>query len=261
MLKHLQAIMNIQYEQRAKGLIALIELQGLGTSNSLNKPIIIELYNALLEASQNCDGMIVYSQNPKFFCNGMDGQALLEQDEKTRVDWISTITSIYPKLIAIPKPWVSELNGYAMAGGAAIATASDFRIMINKGRIGFSEVLSGLALPLSYIVYLEQLCTPSSIRFLMQGKAYKPQEALDIGLIDQIVENDSPAENLRKASFKYFHSLFNLPKEALLSTRNSYKAKIVASMQDTLKQDLVFIQKFVTSPGFSKSIENIIQRN
>ena len=257
--------MHIEYKNVSKGTIAFIELIGIEPNNTLTGEIILDFYDTLQEACKHADGIIVHSTNEKFFCNGMDGLLLSKQSQETQLQWISTMTSIYPKLIQIPKPWMVELAGHTMAGGAVLASAADYRIMLNKGgRIGFSEILIGIPLPMSYIIHLENICVPSSIRTIIYGKAYKPLEAQEIGLIDEVVlqeDTQSQKTRLRAASLKYMNGLLRLPQESLLSMRAKYKAKIVHSMQEALKKDLDYLEIFIKSSQFKESVKNIIKKN
>jgi enoyl-CoA hydratase/carnithine racemase len=85
-----------------------------------------------------------------------------------------------------------------------------------SGRIGFSELAVGLPLPLNYIHGIHRIVQPSAVRLLIEGAAYKPEEALSIGLIDGVAED---AEKLRALVLKRFDAILRMEKEAFLPTR------------------------------------------
>lgn len=93
------------------------------------------------------------------------------------------------------KPFVAAINGYALGGGFELCLACHHRVLVDDARaqVGLPEVNVGL-LPgsggtqrLVRLVGVEQ-----ALPLLLEGKSLRPAQALEVGLVDQIV----PAEQL-----------------------------------------------------------------
>ncbi len=250
---------HVQFEQRKFGSIGVITIQGIEPNNTLNKESLEQFFITLQQTSEQADAMIVCSANEKFFSNGLDGAFLLEASKEMRRATVEEMIRMYGKLFSIKKPWVAEIAGHAMAGGAVISTAADNRFMLqNCGRIGFSEMLVGMPLPAAYVMGFRQLVQPKYIRDIMYGAAYKPEEALEIGLIDGIALDK---ESLRKMSLKKLDSLLRLNRPAFLMTRNLYRASIVSDIHKVEPDDLDQGGAAAVSDEFGSVLENIAKRN
>lgn len=249
----------IEYQERKNGKLAIIFIRGLEPNNTLTEKMLQELLQTMYAQEGKADILLISSKHPKFFSNGLDGSFLLQANEEIRGQTIAEMIRVYPKLIGFPLPWVAEITGYAMAGGAVIATAADYRYMIGKGaRIGFSELLMGLPLPVTYLHNIKHLVAPKYIRPIMEGTAYKPNEAEQVGLIDGVAQD---LKTLRAISLKRVDALLRLERLAFLSTRNNYRQSIVAEMNENLEKDVGLAMEFIRLPAFEKVLQNIAQRN
>ncbi|MBL8020790.1 MAG: enoyl-CoA hydratase/isomerase family protein [Leptospirales bacterium] len=245
--------------QRKNGLIAVLTIDALSPNNTLNKDLLTQFIDKLYELGKSADGVLVNSANPKFFSNGLDGKFLLESDEKTRIETITEMIRAYGKLIAFGKPWIVEIAGHAMAGGAVISSCADYRYMqANSGRIGFSELAVGLPLPLCYIHGIHRIVVPVAVRSVIEGTAYKPEEALEIGLIDGVLED---AEKLRSTVLKRFDGIFRMEQDAFLPTRALYRKDLLNSVQRDEAEDIRLAAQLVKQPVFERAMRNIAGRN
>ena len=95
-------------------------------------------------------------------------------------------------LYASKKPVVCALNGHAVAGGCILALTADYRIAKPKAQIGLNEVKLGVPLPWSVAKLLEASVGPGSLaRVALLGRNFAGDEALSIGLVDELAEDDS----------------------------------------------------------------------
>jgi 3-hydroxyacyl-CoA dehydrogenase / enoyl-CoA hydratase / 3-hydroxybutyryl-CoA epimerase len=93
-------------------------------------------------------------------------------------------------------PVVAALNGSAVGGGLEIALACHRRIAVNDpaARFGLPEVTLGLMSAAGGVVRAVRMfgVVQAGTALLLQGQTYRPQEALELGIIDELV--DSHAE-------------------------------------------------------------------
>ncbi|MCB1191846.1 MAG: enoyl-CoA hydratase/isomerase family protein [Leptospiraceae bacterium] len=250
---------SLEYENRKNGKVAIITIDCIKPNNTLDRQLLLEFTKTLQTASQEADAMLVTSANDKFFSNGLDGATLLKVDKEERVETIREMIQVFGKLIQIQKPWVVEIAGHAMAGGAVISAAADNRFMIKTGaRIGFSEMLVGMVLPTNYIMGFQRFVHPRVVREMMYGAAYKAEEALEIGLVDGVAEDK---EILRKMCMKQIDGFFRFHKSSFLLTRNLYREEILRDIFRVLPNDFERCLPQAATDDFVKALENIAKRN
>lgn len=249
----------VHVEERKNGNLAILSIRGLAPNNTLTKDMLLEFTEVFFSLEKEVNAVLVTSSHEKFFSNGLDGKALLEQDNKGRLETVTEMIRLFGNLIRFPKPWLAELTGYTMAGGAVIASAADYRYMLSSGgRIGFSELQVGLPLPLSYILGIHRIVEPKTVRSVIEGIAFKPLEALEIGLIDGIAED---RDKLRNMCLKRIDSILKLEQASYLGTRNLYRQSLLAEIEKAEPQDIAAASDMIDLPAFERAIQRITQKN
>lgn len=246
-------------EERKRGKVAILTINALPPNNTLSGAMLPELIESMKAAGAVADGIVVVSGHGKFFSNGLDGKLLLESSAEDRLRTIQGMTRLMAELLRLEKPWIAEIAGHAMAGGAVISICADYRYMLkDSGRIGFSEMAVGLPLPGVYTHLMHKVVHPRAVREMVEGTAYKPEEALEIGLIDGV---ESSPEALRNAVMKRMDSILRLDQEAWILTRKSYRQTLLHDIERDEAKDLDYIKWLVTQPVFERALNNIAGRN
>jgi 3-hydroxyacyl-CoA dehydrogenase len=92
---------------------------------------------------------------------------------------------------AMPKPVVAALHGTALGGGFELALACHFRVAVPGARVGLPEVKLGLLPGAGGTQRLPRLIGPEkALKMIVTGDPIEAREALDDGVIDNIVEGD-----------------------------------------------------------------------
>ncbi len=93
------------------------------------------------------------------------------------------------------KPVVAAVNGYCIGGGLEMASASDIRIAAPSATFGAGEIRWGWHGGSGQTQFLTRLVGAGhASRILMTGERIDAQEALRIGLVQEIVERDQLLE-------------------------------------------------------------------
>jgi len=241
--------------ERKNGSIGVLTMDALPPNNTLSRDLLREFIAKLFEMGKTYDGVLVNSSNPKFFSNGLDGRFLMDSDQKTRMETVAEMIRAYGKLVSFDKPWIVEIAGHAMAGGAVFSLAADYRFMLaGSGRIGFSELGVGLPLPLCYIHGIHKIVLPQVVRLMIEGAAYKPEEALAIGFLDGVAAD---SEKLRALCLKRFDAIFRLEKDAYLPTLMLYRRDLLRLVERDEAEDVRMASELVRLPVFERAIANI----
>ncbi|MCB1158210.1 MAG: enoyl-CoA hydratase/isomerase family protein [Leptospiraceae bacterium] len=249
----------VKSETRKNREVAIVTMDLLPPNNTLNLDMMLEFTKIMEDLGKTADAIIVESKNSKFFSNGLDGSFLLSCNLEQRKETILEMTKFYGKLWMIPKPWMVKIEGFAMAGGAVISGAADYRFMLEGGgRIGFSEPLVGLLIPRAYLAGIESFVQPASVRPIMEGRAYKAKEALEIQLVDEVAPD---SESLQKAIYRKIDTIFRLPGNTFLTTRMGYREHIYKKIEAGMKEDLEIIPGLIESPDFEVALNMIAGKN
>jgi len=137
--------------------------------------------------------LILESATPGIFCAGADIGELLDEsgDPEWRADNQAAIHRAQFELTRAPKPTLAFIDGDCVGGGCGLALACDLRVATARARFGITPAKLGLVYPLHDTKLLVDLVGPSQAkRMLFTGGLLPAEEALRIGLIDQIA--DSP---------------------------------------------------------------------
>ncbi|WP_425155175.1 enoyl-CoA hydratase/isomerase family protein [Candidatus Palauibacter sp.] len=113
---------------------------------------------------------------------------------------LASLGVLFSKLRAFPKPVVAAVNGHAIAGGAVIACACDYRVMSRgNGRIGLPELRVGVPFP-SVALDILRGAVPRRYQreVLLLGRSYDPEVAAERGFVDEIVPPEQLIERARE---------------------------------------------------------------
>ena len=100
--------------------------------------------------------------------------------------------SVYLALEQMGKPVVASINGYALGAGCELAMACTLRIASENAYIGLPEITLGV---LPGYGGTQRLCRlvgrGRALEMMLTGRAIAAEEALRIGLVNQVVSEDA----------------------------------------------------------------------
>jgi len=110
-------------------------------------------------------------------------------DEAGRFD--SAEHRAWRAIAAMPMPVIASIHGACIGGGLAIALHTDLRIASDDAVFAAPPARLGLAYPPPAVKRLVQLIGPSTAKLLLfSARSVTAEEALRIGLVDEIVDKD-----------------------------------------------------------------------
>jgi len=90
-----------------------------------------------------------------------------------------------------PKPFVAAIHGYALGGGLENALGCHYRIAKRSAKVGLPEVLIGILPGGGGTQRLPRLIGPkAALEMIVTGRHVPAPEAKELGIIDEIVEDD-----------------------------------------------------------------------
>ncbi|NWU97401.1 ECHP enzyme, partial [Upupa epops] len=98
------------------------------------------------------------------------------------------------------KPVVAAIEGIALGGGLEVALGCHYRIAHVKARLGLPEVTIGLLPAAEGTQRLPRLIgVPAALDLITTGRHVSAREALALGLVDEVVEENTVEAAIRLA--------------------------------------------------------------
>jgi enoyl-CoA hydratase/carnithine racemase len=160
--------------------------------NALNFEIQDGLHAAATELTGRRDvsAIIVYG-GEKVFAAGADVKEMQTMSYTDMVDRSAALQAAFTAIARIPKPTVAAITGYALGAGCELALACDFRVAADDARLGQPEVLLGVLPGAGGTQRLSRLIGAARAKdMIFSGRFVSAQEALTIGLVDEVVAPD-----------------------------------------------------------------------
>ncbi len=102
-----------------------------------------------------------------------------------------TLPDVIDKIEGLSKPVVAALNGAALGGGLEVALACHYRIASPAAQVGLPEVKLGIVPGAGGTQRLPRLIgIPAALDLITSGRSVKAEEALKLGIIDEVAAGD-----------------------------------------------------------------------
>jgi 3-hydroxyacyl-CoA dehydrogenase/enoyl-CoA hydratase/3-hydroxybutyryl-CoA epimerase len=201
----------VRYDKDAEGIVTLTLDDPDARANTMNSRFAADLATTVdrLErdiAAGGVAGVVVASAKSTFFA-GADLKELIaigpDQAEQA-FETSMGIKRLLRRLETCGVPVVAAVNGAALGGGLEICLACHHRIAVDAShvQIGFPEVTLGLLPGAGGVVRTVRMMgiLPALLDVLVNGNRYRPAQALEKGLVDELV---STADDLVPAARRW----------------------------------------------------------
>src|ERR1700678_3543751 len=186
----------IQWDKDGDGIVTLTLDDPTGSANVMNEHYAESMHKAvekLVAEKDSITGVVIASAKKTFFAGG-DLKGMIKLGPENAGEAFDTVESVKAQLRALEtlgKPVLAAINGAALGGGLEIALAWHHRIIVDdpKAKLGFPEVKLGLLPGAGGVTRSVRMfgIAAALVPLLLQGKEYRPAEALQFGLVDEVV--------------------------------------------------------------------------
>jgi enoyl-CoA hydratase/carnithine racemase len=181
-----------------------------------------------VEHYQGETALMITCEHEKTFCTGINLGWLETQNEQEKQEFLHLFETVLCRLALLNAPTVACINGNAYAGGAIMASATDFRLMrADRGRFCFPEV--NIRIPFTTVsnAIAHLLPNKQALRTMMlTGAAYTGTECFDNGIVDGLYDVDL----LQTASFEMAQKLALKDRVTYASIRNLMRSDIATHL-------------------------------
>jgi 3-hydroxyacyl-CoA dehydrogenase / enoyl-CoA hydratase / 3-hydroxybutyryl-CoA epimerase len=186
----------IQWDKDADGIVTLTLDDPTGSANVMNEHYKESMHKAverLVAEKDSITGVVIASGKKTFFAGG-DLKGMITLGPENAGEAFSMVEDVKRDLRTLEtfgKPVVAAINGAALGGGLEIALACHHRIAADvKGLVvGFPEVTLGLLPGGGGVTRTVRMLGIQNafMSVLSQGNRFKPAQAKELGLVDEIV--------------------------------------------------------------------------
>lgn len=170
-----------------RGRVGLITLNRPKALNAINRQLTGELLDALDAFDRNADvGCIVITGSEKAFAAGADIKEMQSASyiEMYSNDWFSA----WDRMIAVRKPIIAAVSGYALGGGCELAMMCDFILASDTAKFGQPEIKLGVMPGMGGSQRLTRLIGRSkAMEMCLTGRMMDADEAERAGLVSRIL--------------------------------------------------------------------------
>ncbi|WP_277454836.1 enoyl-CoA hydratase-related protein [Janibacter sp. DB-40] len=246
-------------------IVRLEVADGIGTivldrpkMNALDAAMQRRLVEVAEEAAERSDvSAVIVWGGEKVFAAGADVKEMAEMSYTDMSVHVRLLQKFSRALAAIPKPTVAAITGFALGGGLEVALCCDFRVVGSNAKLGLPEISLGIIPGAGGTQRLPRLVGPARAKqMIFTGRHVGAEEALAIGLADQVVE---PGEVLAAAQ-AMVAPFVGGPAQALKAAKESVDRGLEVDLQSGLDiEALQFTGLFATQDqktGMRSFVEN-----
>ncbi|MFL5901438.1 MAG: 3-hydroxyacyl-CoA dehydrogenase NAD-binding domain-containing protein [Solirubrobacterales bacterium] len=186
----------IRYERGDDGIVVLTLDDPNQSANTMNAAYVASMGATVerLEAEkEEIKGVVLTSAKKTFFAGGdlNDLKEVRPEHAAELAEGLRVVKGQLRRLETLGVPVVAAINGAALGGGLEIALATHHRIAVDdsKVKLGFPEVKLGLLPGGGGVVRSVRMfgIADALMKLLLQGKELRPDKALEMGLVGEVV--------------------------------------------------------------------------
>lgn len=220
------------------GLFTINRPQHLNALNiDVLQSILLKLDEIRKKSELRC--LAITGSGEKAFVAGADIATMSQLGPRAIADYIELGQRVMRELELLPLPVIAGVNGFALGGGLELALACDFIVAADTAKVGQPEVNLGIIPGFGGTQRLLLRCGVGNARKLVYtGDIVTAQEALAMGVIDEIV----PGATLRETLIKYSEKIAQKAPKAVAGAKEVMRQAIEGALLPGLRFE---VEKFL----------------
>lgn len=184
---------SVSYQKDQDNIVHLILDKPNSGANLMDAQFTQDFATAVQRLQQDDWAGVIFRSNKSTFFAGANLDDLFtttQAQAQGLTQMIDALKASMRYLETSGKPVVACINGAALGGGFELALSCHYRIALNKGVVlGLPEVTLGLLPGGGGCIRMTRLLgLQAALPYLTEGKQFKPEQGLKLGLINEVVE-------------------------------------------------------------------------
>jgi len=217
------------------GRVATVTINRPDKLNALNRQVREDFVTELakLNANPEVRVIVVTGAGDKAFVAGADIKEFAGRSGYDQFN-VTKGFGIFEAPEKSPKPVIAAVNGFALGGGCELAMACDIRIASDKAKLGQPEINLGILPGGGGTQRLPRLVgLGTAYKLLYTGAVIGAEEALRIGLVDEVVPHDELATRVRELAGQ----IAEKSPAALQFIKDAVKASVRTSLDEGIRHE------------------------
>ena len=256
---------------QAKGLLFDVGDDGVGVITlsrpERKNPLTFDIYRELtqlfaeLESDDRVRAVVLRGEGGAF-CSGGDVHEIIgplfERDHRGLWEFTRMTCDLIENMRSLSKPIIACIDGIAAGAGSVMALASDIRIAGEKGKFAFLFVKVGLCGADMGAAYLlpRVIGLGRATELLMTGDVVRAPEALQMGLVNRIV----PQESVQEEAHAFAARLAAGPSFALAMTKRSLNEELGMDFRAALEAEARTQAMCMETTDFREAYEAFVEK-
>ncbi|XP_017366502.1 enoyl-CoA delta isomerase 1, mitochondrial [Cebus imitator] len=229
--------------------------------NRLSLEFLTELVISLekLENDKSFRGVIMTSDCPGVFSAGLDLKEMCGRSPAHYAEYWKAVQELWLRFYQSSLVLVTAINGACPAGGCLIALTSDHRVLADnpKYSIGLNETLLGIVAPFWFKdTLVNTIGHRAAERALQLGLLFPPAQALQVGIVDQVV----PEEQVQSVALSAIAQWMAIPEHARQLTKAMMRKATASRLITHRDEDVQNFVSFISRDSIQKSLQLYLER-
>ncbi len=210
--------------------IAGLTLNRPDAFNALSKELLTALQTELDAIRNDPDIRVVaITGKGRAFCAGHDLKEMAgERNRDALLGLFGQCSKMMLTLTELPQPVIALVDGIATAAGCQLVAACDLALASADSRFATSGVKYGLFCSTPMVSLSRNLSRKASMEMLLTGDFIEAEEALRLGLVNQVVRSDE----LEEAFEAMIERLLDKPRDVLALGKRAFYQQLEMGLAD-----------------------------
>ncbi len=179
------------------GRVALLTLNNPDKRNAMTYAMVEALTAALQEvdADQEVRAVIIAGAGESFSAGGDLKEFASELEMQAYQHWQAADPwiALFRLVRTMRVPVIAAVHGYALAGGCGLVALCDMALAADDAKLGTTEIRIGLFPMIIFPALRRVVGERKALEMALTGNMYNAEEALRMGLVNQVVPKPGPA--------------------------------------------------------------------
>jgi 2-(1,2-epoxy-1,2-dihydrophenyl)acetyl-CoA isomerase len=238
------------------GSVLTITLNRPDVYNALNRDLHAALAAALAEAADPEVRAVVVTGAGRGFCSGQDLKEFQQFSGGIRERLEETYHPNIRAIRGLAKPVIAAVNGPAAGAGLSLACACDVRIASDQASFVPGFIGIGLVPDSGGSLFVHRLLGPRAFEWMVSNRRLSAEEALDWGLVSEVVSADGFAARVRELAEWYA----GLPTQGVALTTRLFDGAANTTLDEQLEREAELQQIATGTEDFREGVQAFLEK-